>query len=134
MQLINTNKIISDRTPIQIEDALTLTGFGKFNYIIILISGIALNTVLFETLSVGFIMPLAQCDLELTTQDKGFLSAIAFAGIISSSHLWGFLADTIGRKKIIVPTLFISFICTLASCFANGYWILVVCRYLCGFL
>lgn len=118
----------------QIEDALTLVGFGKFNYILIIISGVALNTVLFETLSIGFILPLAQCDLELTTKDKGFLSAIAFAGIISSSHLWGFLADTIGRKRIIVPTLFISFLCTLISCFSTGFWILAISRYLCGFL
>lgn len=79
-------------------------------------------------------IPVSECDMQLTTQGKGILSAIGFVGIISSSHLWGFLADTQGRRKIILPTLFLSFTCTILSSITTNFWLFVVFRYLNGFL
>uniref|UniRef100_A0A336KT94 CSON015013 protein n=1 Tax=Culicoides sonorensis TaxID=179676 RepID=A0A336KT94_CULSO len=118
---------------VTLEEALVCTKFGKFNYLITIISGVILSTVLLETLGISFIITNATCDLLLTTQEKGALSAIAFAGIISSSHLWGFLADTKGRRKIIVPALFITSVCSLLSSISNNFYMLVILRYLCGF-
>ena len=99
----------------------------------ILISGLILANVLLETLGMSFVLPVSQCDLNLSIQERGILSAIGFAGIISSSHLWGFMADTTGRRNIIRPTLLIGFVITLFSSFANNFWILVILRYLNGF-
>ncbi|KNC23770.1 hypothetical protein FF38_13813 [Lucilia cuprina] len=61
------------------------------------------------------------------------MSAIGFAGIIFSSHLWGFLADTQGRRKIIRPTLLVAFCITFLSSFSNDFWTLVILRFLNGF-
>lgn len=72
--------------------------------------------------------------MKLTTEDKGILSAISFAGIITSSHLWGFLADTQGRRKVILPTLFITFLCTALSSLTTNFWLFVALRYFSGFL
>lgn len=113
---------------------LSYTEFGKFNYILILTCGLILTSVLLETLGISFVLPVAQCDLQLTTQDKGVLSAIGFAGIITSSHLWGFIADTQGRKKVILPTLLLAFCCTILSSLVSNFWIFVLLRYMNGFL
>ncbi|CAO1413974.1 unnamed protein product [Diamesa serratosioi] len=110
-----------------------ITEFGKFNYFLVILSGSILSTVLLETLSISFILPVAECDLHLSTKDKGILSAIAFAGIIFSSHLWGFLADTQGRKKVMLPTLFITFVLTFISSFVKNFWLLTLLRFLSGF-
>lgn len=59
------------------------TEFGKFNYFLIFVCGAILTTVLLETLGISFVLPVSECDMELTTQDKGILSAIGFGG---SSH------------------------------------------------
>lgn len=59
---------------------MVLTDFGKFNYFFIFICGAILTTVLLETLGISFVLPVSECDMELTTQDKGVLSAIGFAG------------------------------------------------------
>lgn len=115
------------------DDALSMAKFGKFNYIIIIISGTILAAVLLETLGISYVIPVAECDLLLTTKEKGVLSAVSFAGIISSSHLWGFLADTRGRKKVIVPTLFLTFTATVISSFTTSFWIIALFRYLAGF-
>lgn len=64
------------------DNILSFVEFGKFNFAVILITGIILNAVLMECLGISFVLPVAQCDLKLTSQDKGILSAVAFAGKI----------------------------------------------------
>lgn len=119
---------------VSFEEALRRTGFGKFNYLLVILSGAVLSTVLLETLGISFILPVAECDLDLSTKDKGLLSAVAFAGIITSSHLWGFLADTKGRRAVIMPTLFMAFIITIISSFVKSFWVFVSLRFLSGLL
>lgn len=50
-------------------------------------SGCVLVCVLMETLGMSFVVPSAQCDLELTTKQKGILSAIAFIGKRQANYL-----------------------------------------------
>jgi MFS family permease len=116
------------------DEALRRTKFGKFNYFIIILSGFVLSTVLLETLSISFVLPVAEYDLLMTTEQKGILSSAAFAGIISSSYLSGFLADILGRRSIILWSLLTSFCFTVVSSFVNEFWIFAVVRFLCGFL
>lgn len=47
-----------------------------------------------ENTNISYILPYAKCDLELTTGEQGLLSAISYFGIVFTSHMWGFLADT----------------------------------------
>lgn len=108
--------------------------FGIFNYFLIIISGLVLNAVLMETCGISFIMPVSQCDLRLTTQEKGILGAACFLGIITSSHMWGFLADTKGRRCIILPTLIIAFCLSVGSSLANNFYLLASLRFFNGFL
>lgn len=119
---------------VNFDEAIRLTGYGKFNYFIVIISGIVLSAVLLETLSISFVLPVAENDLELSTEDKGIVSSVAYAGIIASSHLSGFLADTKGRRLVIMLSLLLSFGCTLISSFVNNFWIFTAMRFLCGFL
>lgn len=65
---------------------------------------------------------------------KGILGGVAFIGIICSSHLWGFLADTQGRRVVIMPTLMIPFILSVLSTLTNNFYILAVFRFFNGFL
>lgn len=133
-QTVQMNSVNELETHVTLETALEKTGFGKFNYGLIVLTGCVLGCVFLETVSINFILPVAQCDLNLTTHDKGILSAIGFFGIIVSSHLWGFLADTRGRKTVIVPTLFIAFGISIVSSFAKSFKVLVILRFLIGCL
>lgn len=90
--------------------------------------------VLLETSAVAFYMPVAHCDLQLNNSRKGLLSAIGYVGMIVSSHLWGFLADTKGRKRVIKPTLCFGFVVTVISSFATNYWIILFLRFINGIL
>lgn len=41
-----------------------------------------------EILCVSFVLPSAECDLDMSTADKGLLSAITFAGMMIGGYLW----------------------------------------------
>jgi MFS transporter, VNT family, synaptic vesicle glycoprotein 2 len=102
--------------------------------VFILIAGIIITAATYETIGISFVLPVAECDLKLTTMHKGTLSSISSIGIIVSSHIWGFLADKKGRKVVIVYTLILSFFASFFSSLSTSYGMLVVCRFVCGLL
>uniref|UniRef100_A0A1I8P9Y1 Major facilitator superfamily (MFS) profile domain-containing protein n=1 Tax=Stomoxys calcitrans TaxID=35570 RepID=A0A1I8P9Y1_STOCA len=113
---------------ITFSEALEKTKYGRFNYLIIMVTGMAWANVLMDTCSVAFYMTVASCDLQLTNYRKSLLSGIGFVGIILSSQLWGFLADTKGRRSVIWPSLVAGFVVTLISSFSNHFWVILVLR------
>ena len=57
-----------------------VSGFGKFHVILVLVCGWANVSDALEILSISFILPAAETDLQLTSYMKGVLSAIIFVG------------------------------------------------------
>lgn len=101
---------------------------------VITMSGLIQFAVAFETCGCAFIIPVSKCDLDFTAGEKGILSAISFIGIICSSHFFGFLADTKGRRKVMLPTMLVAFILSCISSLCPNVRLLIVSRFLNGFL
>lgn len=87
-----------------------------------------------EMVSVSYVLPYAKCDLELSLKEQGILSGISYFGIVFSSHLWGFLADTWGRKNVMRVAAIGGFVLSLSSVFAPHKYVLILCRFLAGAL
>lgn len=81
----------------------------------------------------AFILPVSECDLNLTTSQKGILTSVPYIGIICSSHLWGYLADTLGRRRIIQPSLFMAFATTFIASFSSNFYFFASLKFLNGF-
>jgi hypothetical protein len=62
------------------ETAISETGYGKFNYLLLLIAMPCCFSSVFETTTMSLILPSAECDLKLSLVDKGVLNAITYAG------------------------------------------------------
>ena len=58
-----------------------------------------------EILCVSFILPSAECELKLTPEGKGILTAVIFIGMMFGGYLWGSIGDSIGRKYTLVTSL-----------------------------
>lgn len=97
-------------------------------------SGIILYAVGLETCAILYVIPVSSCDLNLTTSQKGILGAATFSGIICSSHLWGFLADTKGRRRVILPSLMAAVAMSVICSFIQNFYIFTALRFLNGFL
>ncbi|XP_037938546.1 synaptic vesicle glycoprotein 2B [Teleopsis dalmanni] len=115
------------------EDAITLTGIGKFHYLLLLVCGLCFMSVMVEIMGVGLIMPSMKCDLESTVSEQGMLASAGFLGVVLSSHAMGFLADTWGRVRTLRYALILSAISTIISSFSVNILMLTVFRFLTGF-
>lgn len=62
------------------ERAIELTEYGKFHYLLLAICGFVSTSEEMDVISMSFILPSAQCDLDLNTQTKGWLNSIIFIG------------------------------------------------------
>ncbi|XP_052131892.1 synaptic vesicle glycoprotein 2C-like isoform X1 [Frankliniella occidentalis] len=115
------------------EEAIVLAGHGKFHFGLLLVCGGCITATICELLGVGYLLPAAQCDLEMTDADKGLLGSMAFIGMLFGSHLWGFLADTTGRRSVITLTLFVDVVLAVLAALVPSYWMFLVLRFLAGF-
>ncbi|XP_046420410.1 synaptic vesicle glycoprotein 2C-like isoform X2 [Neodiprion fabricii] len=118
--------------PVDFERAIELTGYGKFNYLLLLAVLPAGCSSVYASTAMSYVLPSAECDLGLTLLDKGLLNSMAFAGMICSSFAWGFLADMFGRKTILVYGYLLDAIFNLASSFSQVSWMLLVFKFFNG--
>lgn len=107
-------------------------GSGKIQAYVVVASGLGLMALLLDTMGVSMTIPASTCELELDTFRKGVLNCVSFLGIALTAHLWGFLADTIGRNKSIRYSLIGSILLTGAAAFVPNFWALIVLRLLSG--
>ncbi|CAG9765149.1 unnamed protein product [Ceutorhynchus assimilis] len=83
------------------QTAISATSYGKFNLLLLLIFIPAATTIQIDSTLIAFIIPTASCDLNLDVTQKGLLNSMSFFGMLSTGFLWGFLLDTLGRRKIL---------------------------------
>ncbi|XP_078036354.1 synaptic vesicle glycoprotein 2B isoform X2 [Augochlora pura] len=121
-----------DPGPANFEEAIINSGYGKFNYLLLLAMLPASFSSIFSSSAISYVLPSAQCDLGLTMFDKGLLNSMTFAGMISTSFFWGFMTDTYGRKKIMFYGYMVTGVLSLASCFSHKSWLLIFFKFLDG--
>ncbi|CAG9772484.1 unnamed protein product [Ceutorhynchus assimilis] len=115
-------------------EALSLSGYGKYNLYILLATGGCLMCVIIETMCMSFILPAAQCDLDLSLSQKGVLVSIGFLGVMTTSHFWGFMADFRGRKNIMIFCLVTSSLVSLVCSIVPWSWLFILLRFCNGAL
>ena len=64
------------------EKAIKATGYGKFNYLILLLAAPGCFACVFDTTAMSFVLPSAECDLNLSLLDKGVMNAVTYGGLI----------------------------------------------------
>ncbi|RZF39547.1 hypothetical protein LSTR_LSTR001068 [Laodelphax striatellus] len=118
---------------VKFEDALAKTGYGLFNAKITVIGALAIGCSYIGVGAISLILPSAQCDLEMTSIHKGHLISAGFIGIILSCHMWGFLSDTKGRRKIVLWCASIDGFLYALSSLSPYYSVFIVFRFFHGF-
>lgn len=114
------------------ETAIEMTGYGKFHYYLLAICGLVSTSEEMDVISMSFILPSAQCDLDLNTQTKGWLNSIIFIGMMVGAYVWGSIADTLGRRKVLIVISFMNALCIVASSFCQSYVLFMIFRFLNG--
>ncbi|KAJ8911193.1 hypothetical protein NQ315_004413 [Exocentrus adspersus] len=97
-------------------------GFGKYNVYLILICGLVLFAANSESYGIGYIVPVAECELNLNTYTKGILTSTNIIGTMCSCAIWGYLSDFKGRKKLLMINLVLSSISGFLAAFTKSFW------------
>ena len=85
-----------------------------------------------EILCISFLLPSAECDLELTGTRKGNLSLILFVGMMLGGYIWGSLGDIFGRRNILINAMLVNAAAGFASSFSQDYYVFLFLRFLSG--
>ncbi|KAH8414063.1 hypothetical protein KR222_003812 [Zaprionus bogoriensis] len=116
------------------EAAIAECGFGLFNILLMLCSMPCLAAMVFSASAISYVMPTAECDLKLTLLDKGMMNAVTYAGMIISAIPWGFMADTMGRRLVLISGGWIDGFCVLCSAMSQNSRQLMIFKFFDGLL
>jgi VNT family MFS transporter (synaptic vesicle glycoprotein 2) len=114
------------------ETAISKTGYGKFHYWLMFVCGWANASDAIEILCISFLLPSAECDLELTSARKGNLTLILFVGMMFGGYIWGSLGDIFGRKNILINAMLVNAAAGFASSLSQDYYVFLILRFLSG--
>ncbi|CAH0399426.1 unnamed protein product [Chilo suppressalis] len=114
------------------ERAIELTGYGRFHYLLLAVCGLVSTSEEMDVISMSFILPSAQCDLDLSTQTKGWLNSIIFIGMMVGAYAWGSVADSLGRKRVLIAISVINALAIVASSFSQNYELFMLFRFING--
>ncbi|XP_035740991.1 synaptic vesicle glycoprotein 2C-like isoform X1 [Vespa mandarinia] len=113
--------------------ALNETGFGKFNLkVMALCSLVYLNTAL-SISSIGFILPSAACDFQMSTIEKGNINIIFLIGMACGCYFWGCYAGIKGRIKTLTISLFLQGTFEIFCSIVPHYGFFLLFKFLSGF-
>lgn len=114
------------------ETAITATGYGPFQYWLILIGGFANASDAIEILCVSILLPAAECDLHMSSADKGWLSAMAFIGMMIGGYVWGCLGDIYGRRNVLMVSLMVNALSGFGSSLVQTFPTFLFFRFVSG--
>ncbi|XP_026330202.1 synaptic vesicle glycoprotein 2C-like isoform X2 [Hyposmocoma kahamanoa] len=117
-------------TKVSFEDALTMTGFGRFNLAMLVVCASTICAVAYETASVAYLVPANACELNTTSAQQGFMAGIPLIGILLSSNIWGYLGDTRGRRKILLVATCLTFFTAASATLAPNWIVFCVLKFL----
>jgi VNT family MFS transporter (synaptic vesicle glycoprotein 2) len=115
------------------ETAIHYSRYGKFQTLLLAVCGTIYATCAISTTTLSFVLPSAECDFNLSSIDKGKLSAMPLIGMIFGCSLWGSIADSKGRKVAIMSSLLVDFLAAFISSFAQSFQLFLICRFFNGF-
>lgn len=71
------------------ETAISKVGFGKFNVLIIITGILTAMATIADNTVLSYVIPVVECDLNLSTRQKGLLNSSIFLGEYSFKlNLW----------------------------------------------
>ncbi|XP_013137143.1 PREDICTED: synaptic vesicle glycoprotein 2C-like [Papilio polytes] len=118
----------------EVDLALKECGFGWFHVLLLTSSIIGLIAGILVTNTTPYILPIAECDLNMNLLQKGLLNAMPYIGMTLVSILVGFLTDTFGRKIFLVSGFCGLFLFTVVGGSSQSYEVLITAKFFEGIL
>ncbi|XP_077969097.1 synaptic vesicle glycoprotein 2B-like [Styela clava] len=127
---INAN---NDQRAVSYEEAFNKTGFGLWQYLLLLQCGWANASDAMEIMCISFIIPSVRDTMKVSHMELSALTFVLFFGMLVGGYIWGSLADTYGRRQIVYISLAVNAIFGALSSVVETYPLLLFLRFISGF-
>ena len=116
-----------------VTEAIDASGFGRFQLMMLLFTGLAWMGDAMEMMLLSFLGPSVRCEWGVSPQQEGRLTSVVFVGMLFGAPTWGVVADARGRRVAFFATTVITFVAGLVSAFSPSFGFLLFARTLVGF-
>ena len=114
-------------------DRLENLPLGRFQYKLLVVTGLGWLFDAMDTGLIAFVLPVLAREWSLTPAQVGWIGSIGLIGMALGAVLAGTIADRIGRKQVFTITVLLYSISTGLCAVAWNYESLLVFRFLVGF-
>ncbi|XP_036325295.1 synaptic vesicle glycoprotein 2A [Rhagoletis pomonella] len=114
------------------ESVLARIGFGKSQWILLLISGLLTLCSMATQTSVGIMAIASQCEFGMSQGEKGIMMAACVTGIFLSTYFWGYVSDAFGRRSVLFYGTIATNLLQLISMFITNIWVFNIVNLLMG--
>lgn len=116
-----------------VTEAIDASGFGRFQLMMLLFTGLAWMGDAMEMMLLSFLGPSVRCEWGVSPTQEGRLTSVVFVGMLFGAPTWGVVADARGRRVAFFATTILTFVAGLASAFSPSFGFLLFARTLVGF-
>ncbi|KAA0972508.1 MFS transporter [Aureimonas fodinaquatilis] len=120
------------KTGYGVEEVLDRAGTGTFQKRLLGIFGLVWAADAMQVIAVGFSAPSIAATFGLTLPQALQTGTLFFLGMLIGAYAFGRLADKYGRRRILLLTVAVDAIFSLASVFAPSFGILLALRFVTG--
>ncbi|MBP0633145.1 MULTISPECIES: aromatic acid/H+ symport family MFS transporter [unclassified Cupriavidus] len=106
--------------------------FSAYQWAILILCFLIVAIDGFDTAAMGYVAPALVQDWSIDKSTLGPVMSAALFGLAFGAIFAGPMADRVGRKKVLVLSVFFFGACSLATAFAPTLWSLTVLRFLTG--
>ena len=117
-----------------VSEAIDAMGYGKFQILLSLAAGLAFLSDAMEMMILSVLAPALECQdsWNVTKNDIASLTSSVFLAMMITSPIWGFIADTYGRRtSLIISSVLLILFGLLTAISPSFEWMLAM-RFLCG--
>ncbi|XP_039970957.1 synaptic vesicle glycoprotein 2C [Bactrocera tryoni] len=104
------------------EYVLARIGFGKAQWLLLLISGLLTLCSMATQTSVGIMAIASQCEFGMSQAEKGIMMAACVTGIFLSTYFWGYASDAFGRRSVLFYGIVVTNLLQFVSMFITNIW------------
>ena len=116
-----------------VNEAIDGSGFGRFQLMMLLFTGLAWMGDAMEMMLLSFLGPSVRCEWGVSPMQEGRLTSVVFVGMLFGAPTWGIVADARGRRVAFFATTIITFVAGLVSALSPSFGFLLFARTLVGF-
>lgn len=115
-----------------VDDAVEHLGFGNFQLMLSLFTGLAWMADAMEMMILSILSPALHCEWQISTVEQAMITTCVFSGMMLSSTVWGKVCDRFGRRTGLMCAALLTFCMGALSSLAPNFHTLLFLRGLTG--